>query len=227
MNTIGLVLSSCPLSSLLLPLPSPPSSRVRVPQPQEHATDISFTTSANHSFIMNIMHDQSHKRTSINELLNPVNAQVVPPPPHLDPHSGYAVNQMQPISPPGSYIPASHQHQVQGQPSYSAMNNAPGSFSLRTATWDQANHDTGMSSRRQSDVDSSPASCRYGSASASSQPVYSDHQYQRQQTRHVDDLSVNYSSDSWSSPHESASTSYGASSMMAAPMYSDDRSCKY
>lgn len=163
---------------------------------------------------MNSLHDQGHKRTSINELLNPVASA---PPGHLDQHPSYAPNQLQALSPQG-YIPAAHHQHVSAPPSYPPQIHTPGSsFSLRAASWDHRAQE-GINSRRQ---EADPAaSCRY-----TPQPVNSHPGYQEQYSRPVRpaDEPSNYSIDvpPWPNSHEHHNIPYPHP--VVAPMYTDER----
>lgn len=168
---------------------------------------------------MNGLHDQNHKRTSINELLNPVaNA---PASGSLDP--AYSPPPLGTIPSP----PYAHAPRVPTASSYhSGMSSAPGSsFSLRAASWDHASSSESEVGRSQ--AAESPTACRYASGNShphqahshQSQPhaPYPD-QYHR--SRLVGEP-ANYGIDiaSWTpNPHH---PHYGA--QILTPMYSDER----
>lgn len=167
---------------------------------------------------MNGLHEQNHKRTSINELLNPVANG--PASGSLDP--SYNPAQLGPIpSPP--YASSPHGQRVPPVPPYS-LDPARTSFNLRAASWDQSSESE--MGRRQDGESSS--SCRYGSASSQPHhahphqppphPVYAD-QYLR--PRPVGEP-ANYGIDvsPWT-PNSHEHSPYGA--QMLTPMYSDER----
>ena len=163
---------------------------------------------------MNGLHDQGHKRTSINELLNPVASA---PQSHIDQHPAYNQAQLQSLSAP-QYIQAPHQQHVSAPPSYPPQIHPAGSsFSLRAASWDHRSQE-GLNPRRQ-DSDSAP-SCRYGPQHVNSHPVYPE-QYSRP-PRPADEPS-NYTIDvpPWPNSHEPHTVPYAH--QVIAPMYTDER----
>lgn len=124
------------------------------------------------------LHDQAHnKRTSIDQLLNPVASQQGA---QIDPRSVYPQTQLSNIPPQGvAYLPPNHQQHVSAPASYPPpMQQQPGSFRLSAASWDQ-NAEERVSPRHH-ELDSS-ASCRYqpGPSSAHSHPPYPDQSYPR------------------------------------------------
>ncbi|KAK7695546.1 hypothetical protein QCA50_000182 [Cerrena zonata] len=125
------------------------------------------------------LHDQAHnKRTSIDQLLNPVASQQAAP---LDPRSVYPPNQLPNMPPPNvAYLPPNHQQHVSAPPSYPPSMQQPGSFRLSAASWDQGAEE--RVSPRHHELDSS-ASCRYqpaGPSSVHSHPSYPEQPYPRQ-----------------------------------------------
>ncbi|KAH8106073.1 hypothetical protein BXZ70DRAFT_1004357 [Cristinia sonorae] len=162
---------------------------------------------------MNTLHDQGHKRTSINELLNPVASAT--PSQRLESHPVYNTNQLPTIS-AAAYIP--HQHHVSQPASYAPPNMHPvgSSFSLRAASWD---HSAGDAMTRRHDAETAQ-SCRY--TPSIPQPPYPDQQYPRQPPRSIDEPQHNYGNGSWPPSHEALPVSY-TPAMLAAPAYTDER----
>lgn len=130
-----------------------------------------------HGLSMNL-HEQAHnKRTSIDQLLNPVASQQAAP---IDPRSVYAPNQLSNLPPPNvAYLPPNHQQHVSAPPSYPPSMQQPGSFRLSAASWDQGAEE--RVSARHHELDSSSA-CRYqpGPSSVHSHPSYPEQSYPRQ-----------------------------------------------
>ncbi|TBU31981.1 Clavaminate synthase-like protein [Dichomitus squalens] len=164
---------------------------------------------------MNSMHDPHvhNKRTSINELLNPVSAT------SSSLGHPYGRQQLPSLSAALQY---SQHHHLPPPSQYSQhpppqINPGP-QFSLRAANWESSKDELGPAGRSESDA----APCRYSSSSsAPSHPMYAD-TYPRH-ARPVEDT-PHYSMEatqSWSSSHETPSASYGAP--MMSPVYSDER----
>ncbi|KAI0677004.1 Clavaminate synthase-like protein [Trametes maxima] len=167
---------------------------------------------------MNNLHDANahSKRTSINELLNPVAATSSS---SLGP--SYGQQQLPSLSAALQYShPHPHPHHVQAPPQYpphphhAPMNSAP-QYSLRAAEW---THPKDELAQRRPDQD--PANCRYPPPSIPQQPVYADN-YSRHPRPPGE--APHYSMDvpTWSSSHETSSASYGPP--MMSPVYSDER----
>ncbi|EKM59423.1 uncharacterized protein PHACADRAFT_249898 [Phanerochaete carnosa HHB-10118-sp] len=170
---------------------------------------------------MNGLHEQNHKRTSINELLNPV--ANVPASGSLD--SSYSPPQLG-VMPNPSYV---HAPRAPTASSYhSGMSSAPGSsFSLRAASWDHASTNEGEVGRGQ--AAESPSDCRYAAGNShpqshqahphqsQSQP-HAPYPEQYQRSRPVGEP-ANYGIDvaHWAPSH----LHYGA--QMLTPLYQDDR----
>ena len=161
---------------------------------------------------MNHLHDPHvhNKRTSINELLNPVGATAasssLPP--------SYNHQQLPSLSAALQY-PLPHGPPPYPHPSSSQLNQAP--FSLRAASWESGKEELGP---RRSDSD--PASCRYPPPAALvSHPAYSDG-YPRPPRP---DEAPHYAVDGpqqWSPTHETPGAQYGPPPMMP-PAYPDER----
>ncbi|KAI0080657.1 hypothetical protein K474DRAFT_1614902 [Panus rudis PR-1116 ss-1] len=171
------------------------------------------------------LHDQSHKRTSIDQLLNPVASG---PSSHLDPRSVYASNQLPNLANSVAYLPASHQQHVSPPSSYPPNIHQAGTFRLSAASWDARAVEERMPNRHP-DLDSS-SSCRYtaapGPSSAqASHAVYSEPHYHRQPQRNGDaEPSTSYQPvnvSSWPQPQETPNISYNHAPV--TPMYSDER----
>ncbi|KIP09216.1 hypothetical protein PHLGIDRAFT_343871 [Phlebiopsis gigantea 11061_1 CR5-6] len=161
---------------------------------------------------MNNLHEQNHKRTSINELLNPVANG--PAAGSLD--GSYSPAQLAAIpSPP--YASSSH-----GQQRYHSSLAAAGTpFSLRAASWDQS-PDGDMASRQ--DAESS-TSCRYASASSHPaphqsppHPVYADPYHRSRPVGEPANYGIDVSP--WT-PASHEHPPYGAH--VPSPIYSDER----
>lgn len=166
---------------------------------------------------MNGLHDNAHKRTSINELLNPVASSS--PSGSLD--AAYSPSQLN-----SSSYASPHQQHVSPSPSHYAMNGGAGSsFSLSPASWDHASSENQLATQRRQETEASTSSCRYGSSgSHSHQPnshsVYPD-QYQRPRTA---DEPSNYGMDvTWSPASHESSPAIPYAGQMVPAMYSDDR----
>ncbi|KAI0363568.1 Clavaminate synthase-like protein [Pilatotrama ljubarskyi] len=167
---------------------------------------------------MNNLHDAGahNKRTSINELLNPVGATS-----SSSLNSSYGQQQLPSISAALQYVPPHphHQHHAQAPPQYappqhqSPMNVGP-QFSLRAASWDSSKDELGP---RRADQEAAP--CRY-SSSIPQHPTYADN-YAR--PSRPAEQPPHYSMDvqTWTSSHETPSASYGPP--MMSPVYSDER----
>ncbi|OJT13379.1 Lysine-specific demethylase 3A [Trametes pubescens] len=169
---------------------------------------------------MNNMHDASghNKRTSINELLNPVGAtsssslappsyghQQLPslsaalqyaPPPHTHHHA----------QPPPQYPPPPQQPQVNGGPPYS----------LRAASWDSSKDEQGP---RRIEPEVAPP-CRYPPAPQQQHSAYAD-TYARHARPGGEAPPYSMEGPTWTSSHETPSASYGPP--MMSPVYSDER----
>ena len=162
---------------------------------------------------MNNLHEQNHKRTSINELLNPVANG--PASGSLD--GSYGPAQLAAIpSPP--YASSSHgQHRY--QPSLAAAGTP---FSLRAANWDQSS-ESDMASRQDGE---SSTSCRYGSAASSHpaphqsppHPVYADPYHRSRPVGEPANYGIDVSP--WT-PASHEHSPYGAH--VSSPMYPDER----
>ena len=162
---------------------------------------------------MNPVHD-AHvhtKRTSINELLNPVGA----PASSLEP----AYNQQLPSLAAALQYPPHHHAQAPAQYPQQLppqMNNGP-QYSLRAANWESQKEE--LAAARRSEVEN--ASCRYPpQGSMPPHPMYAD-SYARRPT---DEAPSHYSMDgaqSWPSSHEPPNASYAA--QMMPPVYPDER----
>ncbi|KAI0921387.1 hypothetical protein AcW2_006378 [Taiwanofungus camphoratus] len=158
---------------------------------------------------MNSLHDPHvHKRTSINELLNPIAAT---PSGSLD--STFNSNQLPSLS---AFIQPAHPQHVQSNTAsgYPPSMSSGSSFSLRAASWDHATKDD-MAARR---PEPDPASCRY--TSVPSHSMYQD-AFSRP-ARQIEET-PNYGIDvpTWPGSTETANASYGPP--MISPMYSDER----
>lgn len=159
---------------------------------------------------MNTLHDQGHKRTSINELLNPVAAA---PSQHLEPHPAYSSAQIPAIA---SYLP--HQQHVASSAVYnpSSMHS---SFSLRAANWENG---AGDPMARRHDADTAQ-NCRY--TPSVPQHPYADQHYPRQAPRSVDEPQPVYGNGptSWPGPHEPQAVALQFGQPIMAAAYTDDR----
>ncbi|CAL1701506.1 unnamed protein product [Somion occarium] len=173
---------------------------------------------------MNI-HEQAHnKRTSIDQLLNPVGSQAAAAP--LDSRSVYASNQLPNLTPPNvAYLPPNHQQHVSAPPSYPpSMHQQPGSFRLSAASWDH-----GVDERmpgRHHDLDNS-TSCRFqpGPSSVHSHPSYPEQSYPRHQRPIESEPPTNYSNmdvQPWSNSQDAPNVQYSGHGVMP-PTYSDER----
>lgn len=163
---------------------------------------------------VNTLHHDPHahgKRTSITELLNPINA----PPSALEPR--YHPNQLPPLSAAFMGPPHAQPGQPTAQPYPSPMS-APASFSLRAASWDQsAKNDMGIHR-----PDSDPSACRYPS-NAVQHPMYHD-AYVRPVRPGEESPAYSMQSPGWHNSPEPANQAY-VPSQMSPPMtmYSDER----
>lgn len=170
-------------------------------------------------FAMNSMHDPHvhNKRTSINELLNPVSATSS----SLD-HS-YGRQQLPSLSaalqyPHHRHLPPPPQYPQQPPPQI----NCEPAYSLRAASWESSKDGLGPPVRSES----GSAPCRYSSSSsAPPHPMYAEG-YQRH-GRAVEEA-PHYgveTTQSWPSSHETPSASYGPP--MMSPVYSGERTGKF
>ncbi|KAI0332443.1 hypothetical protein GY45DRAFT_1369153 [Cubamyces sp. BRFM 1775] len=180
---------------------------------------------------MNNLHDVNaqNKRTSINELLNPVGAtsssalstsypqhhQQLPPisdalqfaHPHSHPQH-HPHHHAQAAASPSQYAPPSHQSQINSGPQ----------FNLRAASWDSSKQDMGS---RRPDPDSVP--CRYTSSSTipHQHPQYAPDNYARPSRPVGETPHYSMEVSTWSSSHEPSPASYGPP--MMSPVYPDER----
>lgn len=172
---------------------------------------------------MNGLHEQHHaKRTSINELLNPV---ANGPAAAADLDDAYAPPQLAGLpSPP--YAAPPHAQRVQHGVSPYSINPSGTSFSLRAASWDHA-HESELARRDDGEPSSS---CRYAAPAPShAHPAHAAHQppphplyaEQYQRPRPVGEH-ANYGIDvqPWT-PVQHDHAPYGAH--VLTPMYSDER----
>ncbi|TCD62733.1 hypothetical protein EIP91_006458 [Steccherinum ochraceum] len=158
---------------------------------------------------MNTLHDQGHKRTSINELLNPVAAA---PSQHLETHPAYSSAQLPAIAP---YLP--HQQHVASSGAYSPSS-IHNSFSLRAANWENG---TGDPMARRHDANTAQ-NCTY--TPSVPQNLYANQHYPRQAPRSVDETQPAYgnSPTAWPGPHEAQAVALQFGQPMMATAYTTD-----
>ncbi|EIW61789.1 Clavaminate synthase-like protein [Trametes versicolor FP-101664 SS1] len=165
---------------------------------------------------MNNMHDASvhNKRTSINELLNPVGA--------TSSSSAYGHQQLPSISTALQYVPPPHpHHHAQAPPQYPPLPqqsqvNAGTQYSLRAASWDSSKDEQGP--RRMEPEAAAP--CRYPPAPQQQHPAYVDN-YARHARPGGEAPPYSMEVPTWTSSHETPSASYAPP--MMSPVYSDER----
>jgi [histone H3]-dimethyl-L-lysine9 demethylase len=165
---------------------------------------------------MNGLHEQNHKRTSINELLNPVANGPAAAASLEGPYTQAQLGGM--ANPPYASAPrvpaaASSYHSPLGVPG--------SSFSLRAASWDRSGGNENDLGRREDGEPSS--SCRYASANPSPHhahppphPVYADPYHRSRPVGEPANYGIDVSP--WT---PNAHSPYSA--QILAPIYSDDR----
>ncbi|KAI0771994.1 Clavaminate synthase-like protein [Trametes elegans] len=169
---------------------------------------------------MNNLHDVSahNKRTSINELLNPVGATSSYP--HQQLPSLSAALQYAPNIPSHRHAPPPPQYQQPPPQQQPPINSGP-QFSLRAANWEPAKEELAQAQRR---PESDPAACRFNPPSMPQHAPYADN-YSRH-ARPVGEA-PHYSMEvqTWPSSHETPSAAYGPP--MMSPVYSDERAGEF
>lgn len=177
---------------------------------------------------MNRIHDNANKRTSINELLNPVANGA---PRSLD-TPNYPSGQVNGYTGP-QYMSQDRPPAASDRSVYHPVMNVPGgSFSLRAASWDQRSNNE-VNPRQEQEAEY-PSACQYTSspphAYASSDNEYPDPYARPRPTgEHANiGMDVPPPSSSWSQPpsHESPPSSSFSSSMQA-PIYSNERTGRF
>lgn len=149
----------------------------------------------------------SHKRTSISQLLNPSPLGASHDPPAFP--SGQ-------LSAPVGPVPS--QHEQQGIPPFQPGFNSGASFHLRAASWDQVPDDA---TKRKPDNGTTSAR-QYHHPHLSPADVYGDHAARAARPRMDDSNSFAIEGTVWPpSPHDIANMAYGAPAI--SPMYSDER----
>ena len=137
--------------------------------------------------------NDSHKRTSISQLLNPaisLQSSAYPPPPAI------------------AAGPAQTHNEQQGVPSFQQ------SYGLRAASWDRQDEGTGRNQ------DNPPTPSR-PYQQMHPPDVYGDQPARPTRSRADDSNGFSVENAGWHPPHEIANLSYGAP--VIAPMYSDER----
>ncbi|EGO01531.1 hypothetical protein SERLA73DRAFT_166071 [Serpula lacrymans var. lacrymans S7.3] len=157
---------------------------------------------------MNGMHD-SHKRTSISQLLNPLGTS------HES--SSYSPSvQLPSISSTTALSPYQHSHQAP-QGAFNAPVESGSSFHLRAASWDHVTDDQGIPKRKGDNVG---ATARSYHMPPHSYADVGDHGPRQVRSRMDDSGNYAMASSGWPPP-DTSNMSYGPS--MVAPMYSDER----
>ena len=143
--------------------------------------------------------NDSHKRTSISQLLNPASREP----------SSFPPGQLQGLPPSQS------QHDQQGAPYQGAFNHAS-SFHLRAASWDQVQDDP--SKRR---LDNGVNTVRAYHHPHMDPVFYGEHPSRPHRPRPGEPNNFGMDGAVWAPPHEIAHMAYGAP--VIPPMYSDER----
>ncbi|KAH7916108.1 hypothetical protein BJ138DRAFT_996348 [Hygrophoropsis aurantiaca] len=156
---------------------------------------------------MNGLHD-SHKRTSISQLLNPSS----------DSSSSYSnAVQLPSLSAPAG-LSQYHNPQNNSQGGYGQPIEAGSSFHLRAASWDQVNEDQSAVKRR---LENGPPGRSYQMHPQMYSDVNAEMNSRQTRIRMEEPGSFGMAGSSWPAQPEVSNVSYGSPVM--APMYSDER----
>lgn len=153
----------------------------------------------------------SHKRTSISQLLNPLAAQD---------SSAFPPGQLPRLS--NSVGPIPDQQDVS---SYHASFSPNSSFNLRAASWGRAPDDP---NKRRPDADAQSRPYPQHPHMNSTDVMYGDHQASRViRTRMEDTNGYGMNPPIWQQPQQHDISSMGYGPPVISPIYSDERTCEF